>query len=225
MKIKILIAEDDIDLGHLLCQYLRLNDFEVHRVFDGDEAISELKQNHYDIVIIDVMMPKVDGFTFAQHLTKQYPNLPFLFVTARKLKEDVLQGLKLGADDYIVKPFDADELILRIRNIIKRAQPQVSDIRNLSIGKFMFDPQNLTLFHDSTTRQLTEKERDILLYLYEHRNQVIKRSDLLDRLWAESDFFTGRSLDVFITRLRKILAEDPSVRIESIRGIGFRFCI
>lgn len=222
--IKILIAEDDLDLGNLLKQYLELNKFQVHRVFNGAEAREELKHNRYDILILDVMMPKEDGFTLAEKLRGSHPDLPFLFVTARKMKEDVLTGLKLGADDYITKPFDADELILRIQNILKRnSRAEASKLAYYRFGKFTFEPENLLLKTDKTEKILTEKEAELLHFLYSHKNGIIKREDVLNHLWSETDFFSGRSLDVFISRLRKHLAEDSSIQIESIRGVGFRF--
>jgi DNA-binding response OmpR family regulator len=224
MKAKVLIVEDDEDLGYLLKQYLDLNEFEAHRVFNGEEARAALKLNSYDILIIDVMMPKEDGFTLAARLNQSYPGQPFLFVTARKLKEDILHGLKLGADDYIIKPFDADELILRLQNILKRTGHQIpADEEIIQIGLYSFDLKNLRLSSVSTDKILTEKEAQLLHYLYRHQNRLIKRTDILTYLWIEPDFFNGRSMDVFISRLRKYLSEDQTVRIESIRGVGFKF--
>lgn len=224
--IKILIVEDDLDLGNLLKQYLELNQFQAHRVFNGIEAREELKQNAYDLLVLDVMMPEEDGFTLAEKLQKSNPYLPFLFVTARKMKEDILTGLKLGADDYISKPFDADELILRIQNILKRkAKVESPKLTTYSFGKFQFEPENLLLKTEKSERTLTEKEAELLNFLYQHRERIIKREEVLNHLWEESDFFSGRSLDVFISRLRKYLVEDNSVQIESIRGVGFRFLV
>lgn len=224
--IRVLIVEDDLDLGNLLKQYLELNNFQVHRVFDGIEAREDLKSNEYDIAILDVMMPREDGFELAQKLQVQHPNLPFLFVTARKMKEDVLTGLKLGADDYITKPFDADELILRIKNILKRKENAVPPkIETYQIGTFTFEPENFALISNNSTKTLTEKEVQLLSYFIQHKNQLIKRSDVLSHLWEEADFFSGRSLDVFVSRLRKYLSEDPSIQIESVRGVGFRFLV
>lgn len=224
--IRVLIVEDDLDLGNLLKQYLELNNFSVHRVFDGIEAREDLKQNEYDITILDVMMPREDGFELAKKLQVQYPNLPFLFVTARKMKEDVLTGLKLGADDYITKPFDADELILRIKNILKRKQHSIPPkIDSYEIGIYTFEPENFALIANNSTKTLTEKEVQLLSYFIQHKNQLIKRSDVLSHLWEEADFFSGRSLDVFVSRLRKYLSEDPSIQIESVRGVGFRFLV
>jgi DNA-binding response OmpR family regulator len=224
MKVKVLIVEDDADLGHLLKQYLEMNGFQAYRVYNGEEARAELKINLYDILIIDVMMPKEDGFGLAAKFKQYYPQIPFLFVTARRLKEDILQGLKLGADDYIIKPFDADELILRMQNILKRTRSREEKATEIiQIGLYTFDPENLKLFSATTEKILTEKEARLLLYLCQHQNQLIKRKEILEYLWKEPDFFNGRSMDVFISRLRKLLAEDQTIQIESIRGIGFRF--
>ncbi|QXV63972.1 response regulator transcription factor [Mucilaginibacter sp. 21P] len=226
MSIKVLIVEDDVDLGNLLKQYLELNNFTASRVFNGIEARLELQRSSYDILIVDVMMPSEDGFSLAEKLTAFYPGLPFLFVTARKAKEDVMKGLRLGADDYIVKPFDADELVQRVRNILKRVQSKIAEPEEmLQIGIYTFDVKNLTLKSAQTQRILTEKEASLLHYLCTHPNRLIKRNDILNHLWQSSDFFVGRSMDVFISRLRKYLSKDPSIEIESIRGVGFLFKI
>lgn len=222
--IRVLLVEDDIDLGDLLKQYLEVKNFSVRRVFDGIEARKELKENVYDILILDVMMPREDGFELAEKLQKQHPQLPFIFLTARKLKEDIITGLKLGADDYITKPFDVDELILRIQNILKRKQ-RIEPLKTqiTQIGKFTFELENLTLIHENYKINLTQKEAELLNYFVQHRSQLIRREYVLNLLWKETDFFSGRSLDVFVSRLRKYLSADPSIEIESVRGIGFRF--
>ncbi len=224
MKNKVLIVEDDADLGNLLKQYLELNAFLACHVYNGEEARKELRTNLYEILIIDVMMPGEDGFTLAKALRQQYPQIPLLFVTARKMKEDILYGLKLGADDYIIKPFDADELILRMQNILRRSWPQPEMISGvIQIGLYTFDPKNLKLSSAAKEKTLTEKESLLLLYFYQHQNKLIKRNEILAHLWDEPNFFNGRSMDVFITRLRKHLAEDRNIKIESLRGIGFKF--
>lgn len=226
MSIRILIVEDDKDLGHLLKQYLEISGFKATQVFNGREARAELNKAAYDIAVIDVMMPEEDGFTLAEKLVQTHPQLPFLFVTARGEKIDVLKGLKLGADDYMIKPFDADELIQRIQNILKRTMSS-ADLdhltADLTIGLYKFDPKNLHLSTPLRQYMLTEKEAALLHYLYLNRNKVIRRKMILDHLWQQDDFFSGRSMDVFITRLRKHLSEDPAISIESIRGIGFKF--
>jgi len=218
--IKILIVEDDLDFGNLLKQYLELNDFEVFRVFNGIEARDILNTKIFDILLLDVMMPNEDGFTLAKTLPKICPKTPFLFITAKKMKDDVIKGLQLGADDYIIKPFDADELILRIKNILKRNFKD--DNNDLNIGKYIFKPNEYLLIYEETKINLTEKESKILDYLLQNNHKTIKRDDLLLRFWKESDFFSGRSLDVFITRIRKKLSQDDTLKIESIRGLGFR---
>lgn len=224
MKVSVLIVEDDRDLGNLLKQYLELNQFRADRVFNGEEARAALKQEKYDILVLDVMMPKEDGFTLAKQIRQQYPEQAFLFVTARKQKDDILNGLKLGADDYITKPFDADELILRITNILRRAKPVVAkDI--YEIGIYRFDPKNLLLISPTEEKILTEKEAALLLYLNTRRNELVPRKEILTTLWGEPDFFNGRSMDVFVSRLRKYLAEDGTIQIDSIRGVGFRMII
>lgn len=217
--IKVLIVEDDEDLGNILKQYLDLNGFSANRVSDGTEARVALKNATYDIAVLDVMLPKEDGFELALHLKKLYPQLPFLFVTARKLKQDIIYGLKLGADDYIIKPFDADELILRIQNILKRKSKKNS----YALGSYAFEPQNQLLRYNDTEKLLTEKESQLLEYLFLNKDQLIKREEILQLFWKESDFFSGRSLDVFISRFRKYLAQDPNIVLESVRGVGFRF--
>ncbi len=218
--IKVLIVEDDLDFGNLLKQYLELNGFDVNRVFNGIEAREILQKIKFDILLLDVMMPNEDGFTLAKMLPKIYPDTPFLFITAKKMKEDVIKGLQLGADDYIIKPFDADELILRIKNILKRNF--IADQDELKIGKYFFKPTEHLLIYEETKINLTEKESKILDYLLQNNHKTIKREDLLLRFWKESDFFSGRSLDVFITRIRKKLSQDATLKIESIRGLGFR---
>lgn len=226
MKPNVLIVEDDIDLGHLLKQYLQLNDFNAHQVFNGKEARLLLQSHQFDILIIDVMMPEEDGFQLAKKIASYYPNLPFLFVTARKMQEDIVYGLKLGADDYILKPFDADELILRVKNILKRTNHLTNnDDAIISIGKYEFDHQNMKLNFGSSAIILTEKECQLLVYLCKNQNKLIKREDILNYLWKESDFFNGRSMDVFISRLRKYLSNDKGIQIENVRGVGFRFII
>lgn len=226
MKIKILIVEDDTDLGNLLKLYLEFNGFDVHRVNNGREARKALKVDVYNIVVLDVTMPVENGFSVAEHIAEAHPSLPFIFVTARKMKEDVLKGLKLGADDYIVKPFDADELILRIQNILKRTEKEpVNRNQQISIGRYEFNPAELTLISASGEQLLTEKEAQLLLYLWERKGQLIKRESILDELWREVDYFNGRSMDVFISKLRKYLSGDPNIHIKSIRSIGYRFRI
>jgi len=221
----VLIVEDDADLGPLLQQYLVLNGFSAELRTNGKEARVALQEKNFDIILTDVMMPVEDGFTFAAEITKTNPDIPFLFITASKLKDDVLRGLKLGADDYIVKPFDADELILRVRNILKRVSAKTPAPESFAIGRYTFYPQELLLVGPTDRRVLTERESQLLLLLRKNLGQLVRKRDILDRLWKESDFFTARSMDVFVSRLRKYLVDDPRIEIESIRSVGLRMII
>lgn len=223
---KILLAEDDPDFAKVLKQYLELFDYEVDWVADGESAFSTFKQDTYQLCILDVMMPKMDGFRLAQKIVDHNPEVPFLFLTAKKLKEDKLRGLKLGADDYIVKPFEADELVLRIQNILRRTakanQPNLKKDK-MKIGKFIFDTERLLLQTNHSTKQLTEMEAALLLFLFDNKNQLLKREIILTAVWGTNDFFSGRSMDVFISRLRKYFKEDDSISIESTRNVGLEF--
>ncbi len=226
MTKNILLAEDDADFATVLKQYLELFDFNVHWASDGELAFSAFKNNDFQFCILDVMMPIMDGFTLAEKIVNHNPEVPFLFLTAKKLKEDKIRGLKLGADDYIVKPFEADELVLRIQNILKRSETTISQkikIQKIQIGKFLFDTQRLSLQSENSNQQLTEKEASLLLFLLQNKNQLIKRDVILKAIWNTDDFFSGRSMDVFISRLRKYFKEDNSISIESKRNLGLEF--
>ena len=225
---KILLAEDDADFAQVLKQYLELFDFEVNWVSDGEKAFSVFQKEQFHLSILDVMMPKMDGFTLAEKMVEHNPEVPFLFLTAKKLKEDKIRGLKLGADDYIVKPFEADELVLRIQNILKRSEKTTSKIpptAEIQIGSFSFHTTRLELKNANSVQQLTEKEASLLLFLFEHKNQLLKREVILKAIWDTDDFFSGRSMDVFISRLRKYFKEDERISIESKRNLGLEFKI
>jgi DNA-binding response OmpR family regulator len=223
---RILLAEDDADFAAILQQYLRLHDFDVVHESDGDATFKRFKEEKFDVCILDVMMPKTDGFTLASRISKHNPETPFLFLTARQLKEDRLYGLKLGADDYIAKPFEAEELVLRLNNILKRSgKVPVQFPECIQIGKFTFDTQRLQLRTESSTQQLTEKEAALLSFFYTNRNQLLKRSEILNAVWGSDDFFSGRSMDVFVSRLRKYLDKDPQLAITSVRNVGLEFVV
>jgi DNA-binding response OmpR family regulator len=225
---KILLAEDDIDFGAILKQYLELQNFSVIWAKDGEEALDLFKINSFDICVLDVMMPKIDGFTLAEKIVESHPEIPFVFLTARNQNDDKIKGLKLGADDYIAKPFVADELVLRLTNIIKRTEKRSfpNALPNqMEIGIFTFDTHRFELKSSQKTQQLTEKEASLLLFLFQHKNQLVKREQVLKAVWGNDDFFSGRSMDVFISKLRKYLIEDKTISIESIRNIGLEFKI
>ena len=195
---------------------------------NGEEALELFKSSasSFNICVFDVMMPKMDGFTLAEKVIKINPEIPFVFLTARKLKEDKLKGLKLGADDYIVKPFEADELVLRLHNIIKRTSVKKTDKKiekTIKIGVYDFDTHRLELKLNNTVQRVTEKEGELILFLVTHKNQLLKREEILNAVWKNDDFFSGRSMDVFISRLRKYFKEDTRISIESIRSIGLEF--
>lgn len=225
---KVLLAEDDADFASVLKQYLELYQYEITWAENGEEALAIFQTERFDICVFDVMMPKMDGFTLAEKIIKINPEVPFVFLTARKLKEDKIIGLKLGADDYIVKPFEADELVLRLNNILKRSkqkQTQFSIINELQIGAYLFDTKRLCLKTDSITQQLTEKEAALIHFFYTHKNQMVKREQILKTIWGNDDFFSGRSMDVYISKIRKYFKEDSRIRIESVRNIGLEFKI
>lgn len=227
-KPHILLAEDDQDFGNILKQYLEMSGYAVSWAKNGEEALELFKSSPsiFNICVLDVMMPKMDGFTLAEKIIKINPEIPVVFLTARKMKEDKLKGLKLGADDYIVKPFEADELVLRLHNIIKRTSVKKTDKKiekTIKIGVYDFDTHRLELKLNNTMQRVTEKEGELILFLVAHKNQLLKREEILNAVWKNDDFFSGRSMDVFISRLRKYFKEDTRISIESIRSIGLEF--
>ncbi|SEP02430.1 DNA-binding response regulator, OmpR family, contains REC and winged-helix (wHTH) domain [Flavobacterium sp. CF108] len=224
---KLLLAEDDHDFAAILKQYLEFHQFEVIWAENGEIALDYFKNETFDICVFDVMMPKLDGFSLAEKIITINPETPFIFLTARKLKEDKIIGLKLGADDYIVKPFEVDELVLRLQNILKRIEQKRSlDGNNtIEIGSYIFDNERLTLNNKNHVQQLTEKEAALIEYLYLNHNQLLKRDEILMSVWKKDDYFSGRSMDVFISRLRKYFNSDPKISIESVRNIGLEFKI
>ena len=224
---KLLLAEDDFDFAAILKQYLELHQFEVIWAENGEIALDYIKNQTFDICVFDVMMPKLDGFSLAEKVININPEIPFIFLTARKLKEDKIIGLKLGADDYIVKPFEVDELVLRLHNILKRIEQKRSLNGNtmIEIGSYVFDNERLTLNNKNHVQQLTEMEASLIEYLFLNHNQLLKRDQILMSVWKKDDYFSGRSMDVFISRLRKYFNSDPNIKIESVRNVGLEFKI
>lgn len=225
---KILLAEDDSDFANVLKHYLEMHQFEVHWTKDGEEAWNRFQKEIFDLCIFDVMMPKTDGFTLAEQCVSLSPEIPFLFLTARNQSEDKIKGLKLGADDYIVKPFEADELVLRIINILKRTSsfiPIEPNVNEIQIGNYLFHTYRLELKLGTKIQQLTEKEAALITFLFNNKNQLLKRDQILKALWKNDDYFSGRSMDVFISRLRKYFKDDTAIAIESVRNIGLEFKI
>ena len=221
MKTKILLVEDDADFGLILKHYLELSDFEVDWFQNPADVLEILKSDFcFSIGILDIMMPNIDGFSVAKIILKEKPDFPLLFLSAKNQKIDRLTGLKIGADDYIAKPCDPEELILRIKNILKRVISPTLET-NFKIGEYSLDSEKLLLTHSNEKVRLTIREKDLLLYLLKQNKQTIKRDDILDNLWETNDYFTGRSLDVFISRIRKYFRHDEQIKIQSIRGVGF----
>jgi DNA-binding response OmpR family regulator len=224
-RLKILLAEDDLNLGVLLVDYLDGEGFDVKLCKDGELALKAFHGNSFDLCLLDVMMPKIDGFSLAETIRLKDKKVPVIFITAKSLREDKLKGYGLGADDYITKPFDEEELLWKIKAVIRRIPEngRAKDNTVILIGKYTFEPNNQSLTLSGKTKRITEKESDILSYLWEHRNKVVKREEMLKELWGENDYFFGRSLDVFITKIRKYLKEDPTLSIENVFGVGFIF--
>lgn len=221
MKNKLLLVEDDPDFGFMLKQYLELSDFSVDWISQpSDLTVDFQKLRGYDLIILDVMLPQVSGFTLAKEINTLFPSLPFIFLTAKEQQIDKLTGLKIGADDYMTKPCDPEELMLRLQNILKRNQKHSSP-NAIPLGSYSFLPEQLLLNHSLEQYKLTEREAQLLLFLYQHNGQLVTREDILEKVWGNVDFFTGRSMDVFITRIRKYLSHDPNLRINSNRGVGF----
>ena len=224
-RFRILLAEDDLNLGVLLVDYLETERFEVKLCKNGKLALKAFRGSQFDLCLLDVMMPEMDGFSLAKEIRLQDKNIPVIFITAKSLREDKLKGYGMGADDYITKPFDEEELLWKIKAVIRRIPENKSEGATgiITIGKHAFDFNNQSLTIGSKTKRITEKESNILNYLWAKRNKVIKREELLTALWGENDYFFGRSLDVFITKIRKYLKEDPNLSIENVFGVGFIF--
>ena len=222
-KYKLLYAEDDETLAFLTKDNLELY-YDVTHCSDGEAALEAFKTNHFDICILDIMMPKIDGFELAEAIRKKNADVPIIFLSAKTLKEDRIKGLRLGADDYLVKPFSIEELLLKIEIFLKRSQKTtVSDKTLYTVGKFQFDTKNFLVFTDTEKINLTQREAELLKLFLDNKNVVMKREEILKSLWGNDDYFMGRSLDVFISRLRKILANEKGITIENLHGIGFKF--
>lgn len=223
---KILYVEDDKSLAFITKDHLEMNGYDVTLFEDGETAKNAFNTSTFDICIFDVMLPKVDGFTLCEYVRQTNPHIPIIMLTAKSLKEDKITGLKTGADDYITKPFSIEELILKIQIFLRRSKvTQIGTAGTIRLGSFEFDPSNYSLKHPENDRILTQRESELLTLLSNNIGRVLKRSDILTKIWGEDDYFLGRSLDVFISRLRKYLSHDPNLQIENIHGVGFKFNI
>ncbi|MBK8698689.1 MAG: response regulator transcription factor [Saprospiraceae bacterium] len=227
MSSKILLVEDDRNFGDVLRSYLEMHDFEVNLATDGEAGLSEFNKGSYDLCIFDVMMPKKDGFTLAKEIRDNGGNVPIIFLTAKSLKEDVLEGFKIGADDYITKPFNSEELLFRILAILKRSSKVVEskeDPKEFTIGNYVFNyPLRTLIYKDGEFEEkLSPKEAHLLKMFCLAKNDVLERSEALKKIWGEDNYFTARSMDVFVTKLRKYLSRDETIEIANIHGNGFR---
>ncbi len=224
-KYKILYTEDDETLAFLTKDNLEQY-YDVTHCADGALALTAFKSGTYDICILDIMMPKMDGFELAENIRKINSDVPIIFLSAKTLKEDRIKGLRLGADDYLIKPFSIEELLLKIEIFLKRSHKNsISDKSIYTLGKYQFDSKNYVIFTDAEKITLTQRESDLLKLFLDNKNVVLKREEILKSLWGDDDYFMGRSLDVFISRLRKIVANEKGITIENLHGIGFRFSL
>ncbi len=223
-KTKILLAEDDLQLGFIIKDNLEEAGFQVINCPDGETAWEHYQKVNPDLCILDVNMPYRDGFSLAKKIRQKSDRIPILFLTAKSLEEDKLKGFAAGGDDYILKPFSMKELLSRIQVFLRRNKMIVADSpQTMTIGNFNFYPAELKLVGEKETVSLTQREAELLEFLCVHPNKVLKREEILSNVWGKNDFFLGRSMDVFMTRLRKLLSVEPSVTIETIHGVGYRF--
>lgn len=223
-KARILLAEDDPNLGQLLKNYLTAREYETTLVTDGAQAMQVFRKEKYQLCLLDVMMPELDGFTLAKEIRALDPHIPIIFLTAKNLKEDVIEGFKSGADDYLTKPFSMEELIYRIEAILRRTSGKQADTSAgfYTIGKFSFDVTKQILTLNDQSRKLTTKESELLELLCRHRNEILERNFALKSIWIDDNYFNARSMDVYITKLRKYLSRDTSVEILNIHGKGYK---
>lgn len=230
---KILLVEDDQNFGDVLRSYLEMHDYDVTLAQDGEAGLQQYKQNEYDLCIFDVMMPKKDGFTLASEIREEDKEMPIIFLTAKTLKDDVVQGFKIGADDYITKPFNSEELLLRVQAILKRSQQKADpreEIKEFIIGKYHFNfPLRILTFangeSDDDSFKLSPKEAQLLRLFAININDILPRSEALTKIWGEDNYFTARSMDVFVTKLRKYLKQDENIEIVNIHGNGFQLLV
>lgn len=224
----ILLAEDDPNFGIVLKDYLELHDYHVTLCKDGCQAITAFRKGKFDLCILDVMMPEKDGFTLAREIKKIDADAPLIFLTAKSMKEDMLEGFRIGADDYITKPFDSEVLLYKIKAILHRKAgapvAEKAEVTDFTIGQYQFQPNFRLLHINGETHKLSPKEAELLRLLCQHLNDVMPREVALQRIWHEDSYFTARSMDVYIAKLRKYLREDPAVEIINIHGQGYRLC-
>jgi DNA-binding response OmpR family regulator len=225
---RVLLLEDDPNLAFVLQEFLQHRQYEVKHCSDGESGLKAFNNEHFDICIVDIMMPKMDGFTFTRHVRKSDKETPIIFLTAKSMKEDKLEGFKIGADDYITKPFSMEELENRIEAVLRRTKKNGAhtDTKNtFQIGNYHFDYLSQTLKHGDHVQQLTTKEAELLKLFCLNINQLVEREIALKLIWGNDSYFTGRSMDVFITKLRKYLKEDPNIELMNVHGSGYKLVV
>jgi len=227
MKLGILLLEDDANLGLVLTEHLQMNGFEVTLCTDGQAGLEAFRKDEFDLCLVDIMMPKLDGFEFAQEIRRNNQEIPLIFLTAKSMKEDKIKGFRIGCDDYVTKPFSIEELMLRIEAVMRRVSGgKASEAVTLfRIGQYSFDSNRQLLKHGDDERKLTPKESDLLKLLSQNINKTVLRENALKSVWNDDSYFTGRSMDVFISKLRKYLKDDPNVEIMGIHGKGIRLVV
>jgi DNA-binding response OmpR family regulator len=224
MKIKILLVEDDLNLGLVITDHLKSLDYDVICAEDGSEGLVKFNEDAFDLCILDVMLPLLDGFSLAKDIRKINTEIPILFLTAKSMTEDKITGFEAGGDDYLTKPFSIQEFQLRVKALLRRVKvAKTEDEKVYNIGLYSYDKENQILTISGKEKTLTKKEAQILRLLYKYKNQVISREIILKGVWGQDDYFVGRSLDVFITKLRKYFGEDPRIVISNLHGVGFKF--
>ena len=224
-KLNILLVEDDFNLGLVVQDTLKREGYHTHLCRDGKEGLKQFNERHYDMCVLDVMLPTKDGFSLAADIRKINANIPIMFLTAKNMVEDKVRGFEIGADDYLTKPFSNEEFLMRVRSLLKRVGKKVDEVKSNihQIGSYSFNTETFMLTDPmDEEKKLTKKEANVLKLLCEHKNKVIERALVLNLIWGKDDYFTGRSLDVFITKLRKYLKQDESIKILNMHGVGFK---
>jgi len=221
-KLTIFLVEDDLSFGSVLKSYLEINDFQVTWVDNGKYALDRFRSGKYNLCLLDVMLPNVDGFSIGADIKKIHPDMPVIFLTAKSMKEDILKGYTLGADDYITKPFDTEVLLCKIHAVIKRQNTGFNqEPDSFKVGSYFFDVKLRQISRDGMVKKLSPKESDLLKILCQNKNQLLPRETALKTIWGDDGYFTARSMDVFITKLRKYLSDDPGIEIKNLHGTGF----
>lgn len=221
MAKKILLVEDNETLGYVLKEYLQMKDFQVVLADDGKKGLEAFAPSNFDICILDVMMPEIDGFSLAKMIREKDQHVPIIFLTAKSLKVDKLKAFNIGADDYIIKPVDEEELVARIKAVLRRTTQQLQQVEIFTIGEYTFDTKNQKLIFNDVEQFLTERETKILKLLCQHKDNLLSRKYVLQSIWGKSDYFNRRSMDVFISKLRKYLSKDSNIKITNVHGSGF----